>query len=257
MGNLVWDILKLAKGVVRYEYYTQMLTRTYISNSTLLAKMIDIHDEMRSWNRRLSIETVKQNARQLAKLASGNALIVLDSMMTNAKSYRNMIEAQVQSLQLCTPLALDIMAYTLLRHLSDSKQPALDTKDASIAMWLSNISEFAAHFFKKHCQVDMEPLFTYLLNKSRMNQSDGASEMTILKEVIARMFGWSQFNINEMSATQLQALAGGFCLRLELMAQSSQFKKTSRSGDALVNIFWEQTNEKPLSLAFKLMATLA
>lgn len=120
--------------------------------------------------------------------------------MTNAKSYRNMIEAQVQSLSLCTPLALDIMAYTLLRHLSDSGQHALDTNDASISMWLLNIAEFAAHFFKKHCSVDLEPLFTFLLNKMRTN-TEGASEMIILKEVIARMFGWSQFNINEMSAT--------------------------------------------------------
>lgn len=66
-------------------------------------------------------------------------------------------------------------------------------------MWLLNLSEFAAHFFRKFCTVDLVPLLTYLLNKMRFENE--STEMVILKEVIARMFGWSQFNINEMSAS--------------------------------------------------------
>jgi hypothetical protein len=63
ISSLVWDILKEADGVLRYEYYTIMLTRTYLSNHTLMSKMIEIFEETKAWNRRLSIETVKQNAR--------------------------------------------------------------------------------------------------------------------------------------------------------------------------------------------------
>lgn len=56
--------------------------------------MISICEEMKAWSRRLSIESVKQNAKQLSKFIGGaNALIVFDNMVTNAKSYRNMIEA--------------------------------------------------------------------------------------------------------------------------------------------------------------------
>lgn len=88
----------------------------------------------------------------------------------------------------CTPLTLDMMAYTLLRHLSDSSLPVLDN-DASVSSWLLNLAEFFAHFLKKNCSVDMVPLMTYFLNRMRFfNES---TEMIILKEVIARMFGWS------------------------------------------------------------------
>lgn len=40
---------------------------------------------------------------------------------------------------------------------------------------------------------------TYLLNKMIIDNE--YNEMIILKEVIAKMFGWSQFNINEMTAS--------------------------------------------------------
>lgn len=105
-----------------------MLTKTYLSNVTLISRMIQIYEDTRSWSRRLSIDTVKQNSRQLAKLSSGNALIVFDTLITNAKSYRNMIEAQVQTLSTCNELSLDIMAYTLVRHLCDSTSPSLDNE---------------------------------------------------------------------------------------------------------------------------------
>jgi hypothetical protein len=52
-------------------------------------------------------------------------------------------------------------------------------------------------FFKKYHQVDMIGLFTYLLNK--MRKDNDHNQMIILKEVVASMFGWSMFNIDEMT----------------------------------------------------------
>ena len=92
------------------------------------------------------------------------------------------------------------MAYTLVRHLSDSNSPSLDN-EANIAQWIQNLSEFASLFFKKYCHVDMLGLLNYLLNQLRTKNE--FVHMVILKEVIAKMFGWSQFNINEMSTSQL------------------------------------------------------
>ena len=42
--------------------------------------------------------------------------------------------------------------------------------------------------------------------------------MSVLQKVIADMFGWSMFNVDEMNSQQLGALAGGLNLRLELMS---------------------------------------
>ena len=44
----------------------------------------------------------------------------------------------------------------------------------------------------------MQGLMVYILN--RMRDDHEFTETVILKEVIAKMFGWSQFNVNEMTA---------------------------------------------------------
>lgn len=95
ISNQIWEILKEADGLRRYTYYTHMLTKTYLSNTCLLSKLVQVYEETRYWSRRLSIDTVKANSRQLAKFGSGNPLIIFDLIMTNARSYKNMIEAQV------------------------------------------------------------------------------------------------------------------------------------------------------------------
>ena len=41
------------------------------------------------------------------------------------------------------------------------------------------------------------------------------------------------------------------------MSQTNQFKRRNKSTDALVGLFSEKTNYKPLSLAVQLMANLA
>ena len=85
-------------------------------------------------------------------------------MMKQAKQYDNMIEALNSSLQFCSDLSLDICAYTIIRFLSDCKDPVLDD-EANVQLWLQNLAQFAAIFFKKYCNVDMVALLTYLLNK--------------------------------------------------------------------------------------------
>ena len=55
--------------------------------------MIETQDSINNWQRRVSIDTVKQNARQLGKLASGNAVVVFNTVLKQAMNYKNMIEA--------------------------------------------------------------------------------------------------------------------------------------------------------------------
>ncbi len=64
--------------------------------------------------------------------------------------------------------------------------------------------------------MDIAGLFTYLLNKMRSDNE--IHQLIVLKEVIASMFGWTMFDVSEMTPQQLQSLPGGFALRLELMS---------------------------------------
>lgn len=142
----------------------------------------------------------------------------------------------------------------IVKELTDTNDDRLD-KEANTAEWLSNIAQFTALFYRKYWQVDMVGIMNYLL--SRMIMDKEFNEIIILKEVISKMIGWSQFNIKESTESQLQCLAGGFGLRLELMSQVNLFKRTQKSSDALYELFWSKTNEKPLSLAFRMMVNLA
>lgn len=64
----------------------------------------------------------------MAKFVQGNALVVFDIMLKQAKQYDNMIESLVNSLASCDQLSLDICAYTIIRFASDSKDVALDNE---------------------------------------------------------------------------------------------------------------------------------
>ena len=87
----------------------------------------------------------------------------------------------------------------------------------------------------------------------------------VLQRVISDMFGWQMLDVDSMNAQQLNSLAGGFALRLELMSQTSQFKRRTKSSDSLAALFWERTNTNSssadttqhMSMAMSLMANLA
>jgi hypothetical protein len=103
-----------------------MLTQTYLSNISLVQAMIDTQINVQKWLRRCSLENIKNSIKQVPKFAFGNSLILFDTMLKQAKQYDNMIEACIQSLTNCNKLSLDICGFSILRIISDSKDPELD-----------------------------------------------------------------------------------------------------------------------------------
>jgi len=57
-----------------------------------------IYQKFKQWSSRLNIDTMKQVSKQLAKMASGNALPIFALLINRAKNYENMHEAQLQAL---------------------------------------------------------------------------------------------------------------------------------------------------------------
>lgn len=95
LEHLLWLVFKSADFRQRYAFYSKMLAKTYLSYPCLLAKLINVHRESKMWASRLNTDQMKQMSKQLSKIASGNALIVFELIVNNAKSYDNMIEAQI------------------------------------------------------------------------------------------------------------------------------------------------------------------
>jgi THO complex subunit 2 len=125
--------------------------------------------------------------------------------------------------------------------LTDYKRPKLDEKDATVSGWLANMALFSGLFFKKHYWIDIQGIMTYLCNKMQHNE---IIEMVIMKEILAKMSGWASLDLEEMSETQLQCLAGGFLLRMESAALTNDFRSTKKSENALKILFWKKTNQE-------------
>ena len=155
---------------------------------------------------------MRQISKQLSKIASGNALIVFELIVNNAKSYDNMIEAQMQAIANCQELSLDIMGFTITKHLADSTEQALDD-EANVEKWLNYLTKFASCFFKKYHNVDIVGLLTYLLHRQR--DEDNFLLGFLLNQIIAKLFGWHDLVINQLPANQLNIIAAGFVLMLE------------------------------------------
>ena len=64
------------------------------------------------------------------------------------------MEAMLLALSHVQELTLDIMAFTIVKHLVDTAENPLD-HHANFSNWLLYIAEFAATFFKKFYQTDL------------------------------------------------------------------------------------------------------
>ena len=123
-------------GVCQAKYSSQR-------GSQMLAKQIQVFRHIGKWARRLETDQIKQKSRALTKPASGNAIIAFARIVADAKAYDNQIEPLIMAISLCQDLSLDIMAFTIMKHLADATTRPLDSS-GDIAPWLQNLSEFAA-----------------------------------------------------------------------------------------------------------------
>lgn len=116
----------------------------------------------------------------------------------------------------------------------------------------------------------------YVLN--RLRDGDNTSEAFILSGILTAMSGWKDLEITLLNNKQLQCLAGGIKLKVDMMQMSLEFKKSKQrrypnaavqncqkwsTADALAHWLYEAPKDaqagegREFSLAFSLMANLA
>ena len=61
----------------------------------MIAKQISVYRQIGKWARRLDNDQLRQKSRLLTKIASGNAIIAFDIIVTQSKAYENQIETQI------------------------------------------------------------------------------------------------------------------------------------------------------------------
>lgn len=64
-------------------------------------------------------------------------------MVTNAKSYENQIEAWIAAIAMCQEMALDQMAFMIVKNMADTNEQPLD-QNQNVAKWLTNLTDLAS-----------------------------------------------------------------------------------------------------------------
>lgn len=95
-------------------------------------------------------------------------------------------------------LALDMMAYSILRDLSEKqeKYKKID-RGANPPQIMTNLIEFSSLFYKTFSHVDLKPLIIYILN--RLKNGNNFQETFILSSILTSMFGWKNLDVNSLN----------------------------------------------------------
>ena len=91
----------------------------------------------------------------------------------------------------------------------------------------------------------------------KLRDEDAFTLGFMLNKIIAKMFGWTDLEMHELSSDKLNILAAGFVLTLESRNCSQQFRTNKKSIDCLEKLFWDPSTNGHDKLGLRLMAHLA
>jgi hypothetical protein len=117
----IWDLIKHYSATERYEIYDYWfriggsLTCESIYNMCMTVK------ETLTWCKRLNNEKARESGKMLEKISCNNPLIAFDIVLTNLRTYANLIEPSLVALNYCSSLSLDCITFTVLRQMMDYK----------------------------------------------------------------------------------------------------------------------------------------
>ena len=195
--------------------------------------------EIQKWLKRFARGNTKQTGRQLAKLSHSNPCLLFDVIVAQIKSYENQIQFVISSLNNCTMIALDVIAYEILRHISGDRDKC--EPDGGIASWMNYLASFSGQFFRKYYWIDSRGIFHYICGKLKVGIID---DVIILSEIMSRMTGYTPLEIDKMNEKQLESMAGGKQLRVVSLNFSSDVKRAKTSSHALAQLFWKKTKKE-------------
>lgn len=149
-----------------------------------------------------------------------------------------MQEAQLLAIAGCGDLSLDILAFSCISKLADTTDSHFDV-EGNYSKWLQNVADFAGSFFKRYPNVDITPIFTYLIHMIRDEQQFTLA--FVLHTIIKTMFGWQDIPVHLLKADQLELLASGDALLTE--GTQNGLKKNLKAMESLEKLFWGPHND--------------
>jgi hypothetical protein len=179
-------------------------------------------------------------SKEVSELANGgNGLILANQLLHVCSVYSNLTKPAICAMERgrFEELTLDMIAYSILNTLVE-KQDQFKTIDSegNVHFALTYVTEFASLFFKAFPAVDLKPILIYVLN--RLKEGDNFHEAIFLSGILQTMFGQKDLQVSLLNEKQLQSLAGGMQLKLEMLRHTKQYQLTERSRSALDKFFY-------------------
>lgn len=143
-------------------------------------------------------------------------LIFIFKIVDQIQRFDNFISVINDALKYLSPLAYDILCYTILRVLTTptTSLPAyidgkMSRENATPAQWFQNICVLSANVFKKY-PIDFTSVLYYIYDQLRVEKT---YDLYLLREIITKMSGVEV--ASTITREQLEAASGGELLRNE------------------------------------------
>ncbi|XP_078433738.1 THO2 [Wolffia australiana] len=234
VGQEIWEVLCLLPYEIRYRLYGEW-EKEDEQFPMLLAARNTAKLEVRRILKRLAKENLKQHGRTVAKLAHGNPVTVIRTIVHQIEAYKDMITPVVDAFKYLTQLEYDILEYVVIERLSQGGRDKLKEDGLNLSDWLQSLALFWGHLCKKYPSMELRGLLDYLINQ--LKKGSGV-ELVVLQELVQQMA--NVLYTENMTEDQLDALAGGDTLRSQstifgmTKANKALSKSTNRLRDSLL-----------------------
>ncbi|XP_011629407.1 THO complex subunit 2 isoform X2 [Amborella trichopoda] len=234
VGQEIWELMSLLPYEVRYRLYGEW-EKDDESLPLLFAARQTARLDTRRILKRLAKENLKQLGRMVAKIAHGNPMTVLRTIVHQIEAYRDMIAPVVDAFKYLTQLEYDILEYVVIERLAQGGREKLKDDGLNLSDWLQSLASFWGSLCKKYPSMELRGLFQYLVNQ--LKKGNGI-ELILLQELVQQMAN-VQYTEN-MSEEQLDAMAGGETLRYQATSfgitknNKALVKSTNRLRDSLL-----------------------
>lgn len=153
----LWEVMRLLPFKDRFSIYGLWAHNQHGGYSVARAS---VQREVSDLLKRLTIETIKQSGRSVAKLSHQVPDVIANSLVQAASKWSNFTSPIVDALKYFTPLSLDVLNWSIITFLAE-KDPQLESKPW--AATVQNVASFVGLLYKKYsAKIEMPPLLEYL-----------------------------------------------------------------------------------------------
>lgn len=224
--GLIWDIVKRYPITTRFSLYAEWFEGPTSRNTAMVEAFSQARSDTRGTMKRISLTTLPQGAKALAKTSFSSPGIVFKVALEQLESYPNLIEAFVECAKYFTELSYDVLIWSLMNALGKSRSRTQADHALTTSKWLTALSKYTGKIFRRYPLLSPDPVLHYVNDQLLQGNS---TDLIILKELISSMGGI--VDLADFTDYQILSMAGGEYLKRHTLisAQDKRFDNEKSS----------------------------